>query len=375
MNLSKKISLFLFVTFFAVSSSFSQIRLQSTNHSDVKVSSNDLHNCVITSNYDRSLNVYLEITINSNRGFPVLIGNTENFNLNSGVNQISSATVNIKDKKYFNRDYGSYEQQNGYLPSDNYSVCITLKCADRDCLLNSIIGEQGPKMNITSCNEVAQIIATPLLLVSPFDEAELTEKRPNFSWIAPMPIGSDPNLTYKFSLVELREKQSGESGIRRNRPIYQVSGLKSLLLPFPPELEDLNVDTKYAWQVEAILGKTPIQKSEVWEFTIIEEETKVQPMPFVRLKKKDSDLYRTLNELKFIYDERNRASQLNFNIISANGEPIDVSSLQLLTKRGENKYTIDLTQFNMEHKESYTLIVRDQNGFSYRLKFIYYFGV
>lgn len=349
-----------------------QVSLQQTSNVGLRFASEDGLSCIITSTGASPAHVFLELQIKSERNIGVVQGRTKTFVLNPGVTKLDKHTLSLVTKKYLNRDFGNFEQTNGYLPSGGYSVCLILRCADENC--ETTLFHEVKNGSATSCAETHTINPTPLLLASPFDEAELTNKRPNFSWIPPMPIGSDPSLTYGYTLVELREKQSGESGIRRNRPIYQQHGIPNINLPFPAELADLIVGKTYAWQVDAILGKTPIQTSEVWEFEIVEEEEEVFPMPYVRLKTTDDQSYNALNELKFVFNQEGISKDLHYTILKITGE--DDLSLELeplALKFGENSYKVDLRNLGLTHKDYYILRVTSDKGEKYDLKFRYYF--
>lgn len=346
--------------------SFGQVSISPKLSNNLNFATEDGLSCFITSNLDKPVNVYLEIQINSERGFGVVVAKTENFPLNIGFTTLDRNSIILQQKKYLNRDFGSYEQANGHLPAQGYSVCLALRCVDNDCNFS-----EQPNREVTTCFEKIAINPTPLLLASPYDEAELTDKRPNFSWIPPMPIGNDPNLNYRFTLVELREKQSPDAGIMRNRPIFQISGLPTISLPYPGELEDLRVGTTYAWQVVALLGKTPVQASEVWEFEIVEKEEEVFPMPFVRLKRTDDQIYNALNELKFIYNQTGNTNILNYKITTITGTPVVISLPSFALNYGENKYTLDLTPLGLEHKQYYILEVLSDKRVIYLLKFRY----
>ncbi|PCJ66672.1 MAG: hypothetical protein COA58_04225 [Bacteroidetes bacterium] len=363
--------------FFISQPSFGQVKsttlsIQQSPISGLTFSSQDGINCIIQSTYSEPLNMYLTVQISSEKGFPVMMGQTNRFQVLPGLNKIDKSTVTLSDIKYINRDYGNYEQTNGSLPSGGYTVCISLKCGDESCFKQTNLWEHSDG-EIRSCSESISINPTPLLLASPYDEAELTTHRPNFSWIPPMPIGTDPNLTYRFTLVELKKNQRGESGIRRNRPLFQMEGLSTMNLPFPGELQDLKVGSSYAWQVDALLGKTPVQTSEVWEFTIVEEEEEVFPMPYVRLKRTDDQIYNTLNELKFIYTQNGVSKKLKYHIKTINGNSLNLDLNPMDLKFGENSFKIDLRPFGLEHKKFYVLEIYSDKGEVYSLKFKYHY--
>jgi len=340
--------------------------------SNARFATEDALNLTVLSKKQDPANVYFEVRVRYESGFSVVVAKSQNVTLNAGANRFNKNNIRFVSKKYDNKDFGSFEQSNGFLPTGSYQVCVAVKCADRECLISTNLLELEGQQ-ISDCKESFSINPTPLLLSSPFDEAELTTKRPNFSWIPPMPIGTDPNLSYTFTLIKLKDKQRGEAGIRRNRPIYTTEGLNVLNLPFPAELEDLETGKKYAWQVKAVLGSTPIQTSEVWEFEIIEEEEKVFPMPFVILKQTDDNIYNALNELKFTFKEEGINKSLNYKIKTLDGQKLKYPPMEVPIEYGNNALTIDLSQFNLVHKDYYLIEVVDFENKRHILKFRYYY--
>jgi hypothetical protein len=326
----------------------------------------------ITSNLDYTISMVAEVTIRTSKGMTVCQYTTEAFDVNQGVNLLNENNTAIRGIKYGNTDYANYENTNGYLPQGAYSICVRLRCVSEVCFkaLSDINSNQLQK-----CQTKASINPTPLLLSLPRDNAEIDEVRPNFTWIPPMPVGSDPSLTYTYVLVELRERQRGEAAIRRNRPLHIQENIKGVMLPFPAELDDLERGKRYAWQVTSVLGSTPIQQSEVWEFEIKKEEEVIIAMPFVRLKTTDTRVYNAVNELKVVYNERANKEQLNYTIQSNSGQRMSSNTeIPVPIQFGENSIRIDLKGLGLEHKDYYVLNVRGSDGLLYQLKFRYYFS-
>jgi hypothetical protein len=370
LNINKLILALLFVAGVNVQIN-AQIQIQTKPFTGLHLSSSNGLEAIVISSIDKPVEVFAEVIINRNNANRVVEYKTSSFTINPGLNLISSNSYTVLNKKYNNIDIANYENTNGYLPTGDYSLCFVLKCGNSICE-NSKFSELSIEQR-GSCFDIQTITPTPLLLANPLDESKIKELRPNFNWIPPFPIGTDPNLTYTFTLVELQKNQSGESAIRRNRALYQSKGIQGITLAFPNELQDLKRGSKYAWQVEAVLGKTPIQQSEVWEFEIEIEELEVFPMPYVRLKTTDEQIFNALNNLKFIYREEGKAKPLKYTLYTIEGQQLNLPLPVLNTQFGETKFDIDLTTLGLENKKYYMIMVEGPNQTMYQLKFRYFY--
>ncbi len=354
--------LFLFSCF-----TLAQVSIQANLVPGVSFSSSDALGCTISSTTTVPFKIKLVAHVQQVNGGKISVLTSETMLLQPGITVIDPNVLPFSIR-YLNNDLGFYEQTNSHLPAGNYQYCVQLFCLEKNC--SEFINLE---QNYSDCNEVDMPNSTPLMLSSPDDEAQIEDCRPNFTWIPPMPIGSDPNISYAFTLVELREKQSAENGISRNRPLYNLKGIKGINQFFPAELQDLTRGNRYAWQVVAYLGHTPIQSSEVWEFEIIKPEEDVQPMPFVRLKTTDDRIYSALNELKFIYTNEGNATSLDYTIYTIDNKRVKMKLPELPLVFGENTFEMKLADYHLEHKQEYILKVKNANKEVYVLKFRFYY--
>ncbi|MBO6517284.1 MAG: hypothetical protein JJ975_12105 [Bacteroidia bacterium] len=338
-----------------------------TPQSDFTFRSEDVWDLTVTNVGSEAIRFQLEALVTNNQGEVVRL-RSEPISCDPGSMTFNRSTLGTVSKLYKSEDAANYEALTGELPPNDYTYCIDLICLDEACRL-----AVGPESRLRVCQTVKKETTTPLLLSIPRDESVIDNKRPDFTWIAPMPIGSDPNISYSITLVELQDGQSPEDGLKRNRALYKQSGVKGTTLVFPAELDDLIEEHRYGWQVEAWLGNTFIAISDAWEFEIGKETEVVQGMPYVRLKKQIDGIYNAVNKLKFIYDEPLKENALNIRFYDHRGKDVTPPDLVFATHFGENKFTLDIRQFDLVPNDQYKMVITAPNGEEYSLKFKYIF--
>lgn len=281
-----------------------------------------------------------------------------------GINSYNVSNLNIISKRFYNQEIANYESKTRSLPTGNYTYCINIVCNEGSERCKKFDIQEN---NQTECHDFEVMPMSPLLLSMPEDEDVLKEKRPNFTWIPPMPLGSDPDISYEMTLVHLNNEQSAEDGIRRNRPIFQRDGIKAVNQIFPTTLEDLEEGEHYAWQVQAHLGSTVAATSEVWEFEIEKEEIYSS---FVNVNKGVNGIHSCNNILKFSYDSRIEESLLNYRIEDDFGKDVTPDK-DFIVERGINELTLSVEESGLEVGEKYHLIIVSPRNERFELSFIY----
>ncbi|MBI1308193.1 MAG: DUF928 domain-containing protein [Bacteroidetes bacterium] len=360
--------LLLLLSFFAYINSFAQVTIQLQPINQIRFASEDVWSFSVTLTGDKPINVYFKAIVNNDASLPQVELISAAVNLSPGINLFNKQMLSTIKKNYFSQALANYELLSGELPPGDYTYCVHLICADVEC--SKVLPLETP---IKECITIQKPQSTPLLLSTPEDKAKISDKRPGFTWIAPMPLGTNPDLTYQFTLVHLNKNQSAMDGIQRNRPLYSQSGIAGTTIGFPQELSDLQQEEHYAWQVKAVLGDGVVAVSEVWEFEIDKESKKLLPMPYVRLSKSDHTIYNAVNELKFIYFEPRKINQLNIHFYDASGKDVTPANVAFATKYGDNRFNLNLATYDFQPDELYTLEVISPTGEKYTLKFRFVF--
>jgi hypothetical protein len=346
--------------------SFAQINIQPLPVASFSFKSEDVWNLSVVNASEQSFKAYFNARITNGQELVHL--KSEQVTISPGQNVFTSALLRTSDKRYLSAQVSEYELLTGQLPLGNYTYCVELVCIDQNCF--DVIGRENV---IKVCNTIIKPNSTPLLLSSPDNKSKIKNTRPDLTWIAPMPIGTDPNLTYTLTLVELLDGQGPVDGLKRNRALYKGHGLKGTVLAFPPELEDLKQQHRYGWQVEARIGNNVVAVSDAWEFEIDEEIEELNPMPYVRLKRNDAAVYNAVNNLRFIYKESLRRHQMNVRFFDERGKDVTPKGVVFPTTFGDNKFNLDLKQFDFVNGHQYRMVVTSSSGEEYSLKFKYVF--
>lgn len=300
------------------------VLIQTIPQNSFQVRSADIFNTTITNSSGVEASVYLVGEIKDPTGKPMVRIQSESFVLQGGSNLITPMKVGIAKVTYFDSEFKESEARTGFLRVGSYRYCLRLVCVSSDEICKKLMDVENPPV---VCDEIAVENVTPLLLSMPDDESEIEETRPNFSWIPPMPVGTDPNLKYSITLVHLNPDQTAEEGVRRNRPIYQRSGIEGVVLMFPATLEDLIPGEKYGWQVHAELGSNRIASSEIWEFKIKDEPPVGLSTPSLSMA--SGSYYHSLVKgqtafnvkgSEIVYNKKD--STLNFEIVNSAGEVV-----------------------------------------------------
>lgn len=294
--------------------------------------------------------------------------------INNGMNSFNSLTTQTQRINFSMADYGNLISTIGKFPSGEYIVCIKFQCLTPDC---DGAGSEALPLEPNLCRDVKVELPTPLLLATPFDKSEIDEKRPMFTWIPPMPIGGMLELRYVYTLTERREGQSNIDAIRRNRPIIQDQFVERPSLFYPLDIEELEYEKDYVWQVEAWYGNVYIATSEVWEFKLKEEDSIIEiinySQSFIEIAKQDgSSFYNIAEELKIRYNSRINSEILGCTIKDENGNQIG-SVINLNTVVGDNRFSINLKDVNgIKNGKTYSIEFKSNNGKIFKFSIVYY---
>lgn len=345
--------------------------------SGFQIASNDLLNFNVIHTSNEPVQVQFQVIVEQKSGQrgQFLELHSAKHVLKPGINTFNTSNFNITRKRFASSEMATYEMKMNSFPMGDYSYCVRIICQDAPATCEKMF--EG-EITYNACSDFRVLPMTPLLLASPEDEAKLKIKRPNFSWIPPMPLGNDPDISYEFTLVHLNEKQKGEDGIRRNRPLYKRDRIPEVALNFPTTLEDLIPGEHYAWQVKAHLGEVLVGTSEVWEFEIVKP---VDPPRYVRLNHLgNSAIYNYLERdtVYFIhiseypntpFELSIRGSNLlnEVNALTIDKEIVKVAVEEAFKSQGLNTYKFSLAPYALS-EGIYELILTQDNT-NWKMKF------
>jgi hypothetical protein len=312
------------------------------------------------------LNGELTIRIKDQQGKSVVSVVVPPFLISQGVTTINRIAFS-KSRFYFGSTAASrILNQTQRLPEGEYEYCFELN--------TTIEKSTQPGGYYENCFTNVIAPPSPLLLIDPADGDEICNKRPNFSWQAPVPYRADSR--YRLLLVQLQKNQQPIEAITNNIPIVHQSNLTSSLLLYPPNAPALKEGERYVWQVIAYSGTTIITRSEIWTFKIACDKNEEKP---------DGDTYRqvttvddgsyfvTGNTLRFSFENFYQAGDLQYSIRSLAEPDKEVKRLPVLkTRTGLNKLELDLEKMKSIKKgQQYLLTIISGDGRKYLLRFVY----
>jgi hypothetical protein len=329
-----------------------QATMQVFPYSGLQMASTDALNFTVLYTSAEPVQVAFTTTIKNEMGKPLVVLNSQNHILKQGPNMFSPSTYKVVGLKYLDPQVGKTERTTHYLPPGNYTYCITMRCTDKPEVCQRLLSLE---INQQECASVTLENVTPLLLSIPLDEDIIKEKRPNFTWIPPMPIGNDPDIRYTLTLTKMLEDQTPEDAIRRNRALYQRKGLQGQFMMFPSTLPDLEEGEKYAWQVKAYIGRKRVATSEVWEFEV-EKEVEYSG-PYININRQLKGIKTCRDTLHILYHEYHLDREITFSILDESGKEINTTGFVYEVKKGPNKLDLALEELSIEKDKVYTLVI------------------
>ncbi|MEO1517232.1 MAG: hypothetical protein AAFV95_19560 [Bacteroidota bacterium] len=299
-------------------------------------------------------------------------------NYSNGILQINSLPISVAvgasmDQqqvqweggiKLGENQFARWLAQSGGLPRGQYIYCYRFLEAQSGRTLGNF------------CQENSSTYFRLPELVYPFHEATLQNRFPVLSWRPPVPLQGN-NLRYNLKLVELLRGQSPLEAIHTNIPLLEKYHLSTLSLPYPPTGIPLEKDQQYAWQVTAFWNEIEIGKTNIWTFSIEEEEIEkeepqIESYRLVKQRQKGSP-YVFTDALYFAYDNRAFESELTYSIHAKNASREAMTNLpSIALTPGMNEIKLDIDKHaDMEAGQHYVLTIWDRYQVPYYLEFKY----
>lgn len=256
--------------------------------------------------------------------------------------------------------------QTGRFPEGEYEYCYELAAEN--------LKPTAPPTIYENCFQHTLQPTTPLLLIDPYDEAEICNTRPNFSWQPPMPML--PNMRFRIVVVPVKEKQDPVEALANNRPVINVAELRHSNLVYPVQSPDLVKEQRYAWQVSAYASKTLLTQSEIWTFTLHCDDSipPVEDDSYRELKvEADKNFYLAPGTLRFAFTNYGQAGRLDYEIIDLANPAVPMKKLPRLTMQaGLNRIALDLSDIrSIQDGNQYILKVKNATNQELTLRFIY----
>jgi hypothetical protein len=250
----KKILFFLLTLLVCCTQLFAQVsvNLRQPPMNQLKIA--DLWNLTVVNTSNNNYRIYLQGSASESRDGLIAEAKTPSFDLKAHetksftANNIGSADISWKNNKY-----KEIIIRTGGAPTGNYTICAYAKMETTDEELGR------------DCREQTVEIISPVVLISPDNEASVDEKNPTFTWLPPPGARS---VTYSLKIAEIFGPQSPEEAISKNTPFFEIKDIRAPMLIYPVSGKNFETGKRYAWQVEAFAGSSPVSQSETWVITI-----------------------------------------------------------------------------------------------------------
>ncbi|ULQ55434.1 DUF928 domain-containing protein [Flavihumibacter rivuli] len=319
----------------------------------------------MTNFYGERKTAVLQVVVNEEKTGKVLNITTQPFELMPGLSGLPIDAMRSAMIQFGNSPLAAMVRQSGVFGSGEYEFCFSLKDGTKGGS-EELLGEQ--------CFDQFIEPLSPLLLVEPYDAAQLCDKRPMLQWQPSLPLV--PGTQYKLTLVEVLPGQTPVEAIRMNIPLINQPGIVNPILFFPPNARDLVEGKNYAWQVDAYKNGFVINRSEIWQFKL-ECPKEEPPVP--------ADGYRSIEDLakgnfylatgKILFSMNNPYAPflLKYSIESLTEPEQEINKLpKIMVGKGDNKIQIDLEEHpSFKSGHQYILTVELPGGTLKKLRFTY----
>ncbi len=283
--------------------------------------------------------------------------------LQPGSNGLNRGMLQRASTRYGNAAGARILSNTGKFPEGTYQYCYEF----------SVITGKQPEIS-EQCFDHVIMPLTPLLLIDPYNEARICNKRPELTWQPPMPM--EPGMRFRVILVETDSLQERSEAIFQNTPIINQGNVVQNWLRFPANAPSLTEGRFYAWQVLAYKDQTILVKSEIWRFKVDCEKV-VQPPPPVDSYRElrtvlEGDYYVADKVIRFSLNNAYSEGPLQYTItdLAAPGtKPKRLPEIRL--KTGVNNIDLDVQQNKYFHDGGQYLLKVNLAGQELLMRFIY----
>lgn len=283
--------------------------------------------------------------------------------LQPGSNGLSRGLLSRASTKYGNAAGARILSNTGKFPEGSYQYCYEFTAMS------------GKQPEITEqCYDHVILPLTPLILIDPYNEARICNKRPDLTWQPPMPM--EPGMRFRVILVETDSLQERSEAIFQNTPVINQANVVQSLLRFPANAPSLKEGQFYAWQVHAYKDQTILVKSEIWRFKVecVKEVKLPPPVDSYRELRTtlEGDYYVADKVIRFSLNNAYSEGKLQYTItdLAAPGtKPKRLPAIKLQT--GVNNIDLDVQQNKFFQDGGQYLLKVNLAGQELLMRFIY----
>lgn len=323
----------------------------------MEITQNNIFNFQVINNSGATQHVQVTGTLRY-RNSQLRMGYTFNTSIAPGVNIFSKEKASGVNWTFSETALRELFFNYNKLPQGTYEYCVALRINGQG---NE--SQQGPPVDGCLYNTSNDIFL--INLVSPENNAKLSEQYPMLSWMVNYPFASA--LTYKIRVAEQKKGQNPQNAITRNPAMYQDNSIMGTNVVYPVTAKPLEKWQPYVWTVDAYYKGILLGGAEVWKFMIVDDSI-LKALPhesfYVDItKEKDQVTYYAVGKIKikYVLDEK---VQENLKIVlkDKNGNEIKLKMKELNAVLGDNRYEIDLKEQSLKHLDKYQVVVTNTSN-------------
>lgn len=198
--------------------------------------------------------IQLRVTVSEAKQGQLLVLTTPVFTMYPGVSVPLPGLVHHSAIEFGQQEAARLIRQANIFPGGEYEYCFQIL-------------EQGEGTGSQEqCFDYHLQPFSPLLLSEPFEEEDIQQLKPTFTWqpIFPAIVG----IQYRLVIAEIKPGQDKVEAMHYNMAIVNQWQLQGPIYFYPPNARDLQPGKSYAWQVFAYKYDVILSASEVWEFKV-----------------------------------------------------------------------------------------------------------
>lgn len=228
---------------------------------------------VIVNNGRSAVNIFLKGTATESAKGKIIEATSSAITVQPGLKIVTGRELGPFSVNQSNDQHKNIMMNTGSVPSGNYNICITAydaaggKQISSDCIFVSI--ENFNRMELISPFDGEVIGVIPEGAKNTLNSGSIN-RSPSviFSWLPPIPIPNNANISYRLKLVELLGNQSVNAAMASNPIYFQSPIISATVLRYPIAAQQLMPGRKYAWAVEVFVNNYRTQESEIRSFEV-----------------------------------------------------------------------------------------------------------
>lgn len=312
----------------------------------------------INSNEDRTFKAFARIEISDVAGDVLGVLVSDEFLIKLGLNY-SDQLISERGYKpsFTKREYENIHKPYFQFTPGSYSVCIQILSSE-----SVELTRQCGMINIENIYD--------LMLVYPYNDDELIEKYPHFTWT---PLVFSGKIRYKIRWIVSDRNNLSSSDFNSFPTFHEGWSFPMNIFPYKSSMPIFDKSEIYQWRVEAFLGDRKITESEIWRFRFSEPQDDVANINFIDVEEimNGTTIYTRGDHLGLFIKDFTGHENFEYTIENDKGKDVSASRSNepCHIVHGSNYVKIELPQ-SIRSNSPYTLRYKTSKGKFDKIKFV-----